>query len=124
MHCLTGGDVDYDEFCVWFQKIAGPQHGDHMRQLSRQGHEQIQIFVVNAHAQKFMLWVLRNDTIQSVRAKMQDKEGHRYDNESILTYDPDGRLGDLPPVVLQDGRTLAYYGIPTNAILTKQRHSP
>lgn len=117
---LIDGTVDYDEFCIWFKKISGPKHGDHMRQLSWQGHEQMQIFFVNAHAQKFVLWVARSDTVESVRAKMQEKEGHAHDDESVITYDPDGRLGDQPPVVLMNGRTLAYYGIPKNAVLNKQ----
>ena len=124
MRCLVGGDIDYGEFCIWFRKMSGPKHGDHMRQLSWQGHERMQIFVVNAHAQKFTLWVSRHETVESVRAKMQDKEGHAYDDESVLTYDPDGRIGDQPPFILRDGRTLAYYGIPRNAVLNKQRHSP
>lgn len=101
--------------------MLGPKHGDHMRQLSWQGNEQMQIFFVNTHAQKFMLWVSRTDTVESVRAKMLEKEGHLHDDESVITYDPDGRFGEQAAFVLQDGRTLAYYGIPRNAVLTKQR---
>jgi hypothetical protein len=122
--CDAGGDVDFEEFCIWFKKISGPNHGDHFRQLSWQGIEQMQIFVVNSHAQKFTIWVTRNDTIESVRAKMQDKEGHLHDDESVLTYDADGRLGSQPPVELKDGRTLAYYGIGRNAVINKQMQSP
>jgi len=84
------GEVDFEEFRPWFMRMFGPNHGDHMRELSRQGLEDMQIFVTNAHAQKFTIWVGREETIESVRAKMQDKEGHAHDDESVLTYDPDG----------------------------------
>ena len=41
------GDVDFEEFRPWFMMMmVGPNHGDHMREISRQGLEQMQIFIV------------------------------------------------------------------------------
>ena len=48
----------------------------------------------NSHAQKFTIWVGREEKIKSIRAKCQDIEGHAHDDESVLTFDPDGLAGE------------------------------
>jgi len=76
--------------------------------FSTQANAAFQIFVKNIGTGKIItLDVEANDTIQNIKAKIQDKEGFAYERQSLT----------FGGTVLEDGRTLSDYNIPKNATI-------